>query len=160
MARAVDPHDQLRADRLLQQRVGIADAGAAVDAQPLRLVVQGDEQQADIAVDHNVAEALEHAVAVIVGNASSEAPVTRTKPGMPPLNEQSGVALRIGGGEKEIGGALDEGLVVGGERRARQFFFQPVGNAPAVEAVLQLPVAVVIHDAHRRNPTLPSAAAL
>jgi len=63
---------------------------------------------------------------------------------MPPLNEQSGPALRVGGGEKEISRALDEGLVAGGEGRARQFFLQPVGNAPAVEAVLQLPVAVVI----------------
>ena len=58
------------------------------------------------------------------------------------------MALRVGGGDEEKGGALDEGLVVVGERGARQFFFQPVGDAPAVEAILQVPVAVMVHDAH------------
>ena len=48
-----------------------------------------------------------------------------------------GSALRVRSGQEEIGRALDEGLVVGVERRARQFFFELVGDAPAVETVLQ-----------------------
>jgi hypothetical protein len=56
--------------------------------------------------------------------------------------------LCIGRGDEEKGGALDEGLVVVGERGARQFVFEPVGDAPAVEAILQVPVAVMVHDAH------------
>jgi hypothetical protein len=63
----VHANDELRADGLGQQRIAVAHAGAAVDAQAFRLVVHGDEQQADIGIDDDVAEALEHAVAVIVG---------------------------------------------------------------------------------------------
>ena len=64
------------------------------------------------------------------------------------LKRTIGPALRVGGRDKEISRALDEGFVVGAERRARQFFFQSVCDTPAVETVLQLAVSVVIHGAH------------
>jgi hypothetical protein len=60
------------------------------------------------------------------------------------LNEQSG---GVCGRQKEIGRALDEGLVVIDECRPRQFFFEAVGNAAAIEPVLKTPIACVIHDA-------------
>src|SRR4051794_41072847 len=60
-------NDQLSADGLRQQRIAVAHAGAAVDAQAPWLVMHGDEQQADIGIGDDVAETLEHAVAVIVG---------------------------------------------------------------------------------------------
>ena len=37
--------------------------------------------------------------------------------------------------------------VVSGELLAHQLLFQPVGNPPAVELILQFPVAFVVHDA-------------
>ena len=38
-------------------------------------------------------------------------------------------------------------LVVSGKFLAHQFLFQPIGNPAAVELILQLPIAFVIHDA-------------
>ena len=137
-------HDQLRADGLAEQRIVLAHRRAAVDAQPLGLVVQRDEQQADMRVHDDVAEALEHAVAVVVGEGQFAIAGQAHEAGHAALERAVRPALGVRGGEEEIGRAFDEGLVVGAEGRARQSFLQPVGNAPAVEAVLKLPVAVVV----------------
>ena len=144
----LDPHDELCADGLAKQRIAVAHPRAAVDAQPLRFVGHGDEQEPDIRIDQQVAQALEHAVAVIVGKsqlAGSRHPHETRHAG---LERAIRPALRVGSGDEEKGGALDEGLVVVGERGARQLFFQPVGDPPALEAILQVPVAVMVHDAH------------
>src|SRR5262245_8847128 len=61
------PHDQLCADGVRQQRIVAPHLRAAVDAQPLRLVMQRDEQQPDVWIDRHIAKALEHAVAVVIG---------------------------------------------------------------------------------------------
>src|SRR4051794_21529129 len=60
-------HDQLRADGLGEQRIVAAYRGAAIQAQPPWPLMQVDEQQPDMRVDQEIAEALEHPVAVIVG---------------------------------------------------------------------------------------------
>src|ERR1700682_3579470 len=61
-----DADDHLRADRPGEQRIITIDPCAAVDAQSLRTAVHGNEQQPDMRVDREVAEALEHAIAVVI----------------------------------------------------------------------------------------------
>src|SRR6266481_7002712 len=61
-----DADDHLRADRRGEQRIVTIDPCAAVDAQSLRAAMHGNEQKPDTRVDREVAEALEHAIAVVI----------------------------------------------------------------------------------------------
>jgi hypothetical protein len=126
----------LGADRLGKQRIAVAHLRRAVDPQPLRLVVHGDEQQADVRIGEDVAKALEHAVAVVIGKGKLVVAGHAYKARHPAFERAIRLALSVCGGEKEVRAAFDVGLVVRRERCPRQLFFQPVGNAPAVEAVL------------------------
>src|SRR5271166_2582498 len=76
---------------------------------------------------------------------------------MPPLNEQSGC---VRGGHEEIAGAFDERLVLVGEGGSSQLLFEAIGNATAVELVLQTAVSLVKHDAvrHQKPPRLSPGA--
>ena len=66
--------------------------------------MHGDEQHADLGIDQDIAQAFEHAVAVIVGeSASSDGPVIATNPGMPPLKEQSGLPSASAVARKKYG---------------------------------------------------------
>src|SRR6185503_6530708 len=58
--------------------------------------------------------------------------------------------------QEEIRQAFDELLVVSRKFLAHQLLFQPVRNPAAVELVLQLPVASVIHDALSHGVTSSS----
>ena len=72
----------------------------------------------------------------------------RTKPGAPPLNEQSGCPSGVDRRNKEERQRVNKrGAVLIVEGLARQLLFQPVGDAPAVELVLQTAIAVMEHDA-------------
>ena len=63
----LDAHDQLRPDRVAPAAGPRArPSRRAVDAQAPRLLVHVDEQQADVGIDEQIAQALEHAVAVVV----------------------------------------------------------------------------------------------
>jgi len=59
-------HHELRADELALQRVVVGDAREAVHAQAAR-PLEVDEQQRHRCVHQHVAEAAEHAVAVVAG---------------------------------------------------------------------------------------------
>src|SRR5262249_1703608 len=59
--------NQLSPGDLVHQRIVAFDTGDAVDTQPLSLAVHRDEQQPDMRIDADIAEALEHAVAVVIG---------------------------------------------------------------------------------------------
>ena len=94
--------------------------GLAVDAQPARLLVHVDEQQADVGIDQQVAQALEHAVAVVVGEGQLVRRRHAHEAGRAALEGAVRAPIGVGCGEEEIDCALDEGLVVGGEGRARR----------------------------------------
>src|SRR5215207_215770 len=140
-------NDQLCADSLRQQRIVVAHAGAAVDPQPPRLVVHRDEQQADIGIGDDVAETLEHAVAVIVGKCDLGRPGDAHKSRRSALERAIGPALGVRRRQKEVWQAFDELLVVSRKFLSHQLLFQPVRNPAAVELVLQLPIAFVVHNA-------------
>jgi hypothetical protein len=57
----------LRADGVGKQGIIAFDPGLAVDTQSLGIAVHRNEQKSDVRVDRKVADALEHAVTVIVG---------------------------------------------------------------------------------------------
>src|SRR6266853_2416582 len=62
----LDADDHLRAGRLAEQRIITIDRCAAVDSQSLRAAMHGNEQKPDMRIDREVAEALEHAIAVVI----------------------------------------------------------------------------------------------
>ena len=116
---------------------------AAIDAQPSRCAVHRDEEEPDIGVHHDVAETLEHAVAVIVGESQFGRPRDAYEARHAAFKGAVGAAFGVRRRNKEVGRAFNEGFVVVCEFRPGQIF-QPIGNTPAVETVLQLAVAVVI----------------
>src|SRR5207302_571984 len=63
----LDADHQLRADGLSEQGIIAVNPDAAVDAQSLRTIMHRNEQKPDMRVDREVAEALEHAIAVVIG---------------------------------------------------------------------------------------------
>ena len=65
------------------------DAGLAVHPEP-GAGLEVDEQQPDSRIHRHVAERAEHAVAVVDRERECSSSTTRTKPGSPPLYEQSG----------------------------------------------------------------------
>ncbi len=109
--------------------------------------MHGDEQQTDIGIDDDVAEALEHAVSVIVGECDLGRPGDAHKARRAALERAIGPALGVRRRQEEIRQAFDVLLVVGREFLAHQLLFQPIGNPAAVELILQLPVTFVVHDA-------------
>src|SRR2546429_4666083 len=149
-------NDKLRADSFRQQWVAIAHAGAAVDPQPLRLVVHGNEQQADIGIGDDVAETLEHAVSVIVGKCDLGRPGDAHKARRSALERAIGPPFGVRCRQEEIWQAFDELLVVGREFLAHQLLLQPVRNPAAVEPILQLSISFVIHDALSHGRTSSS----
>src|SRR5262245_21881724 len=60
-------HEHLRADERLQERILAAEHGLAVHAKPARLLADADEKQPHSRVHDDIAEALEHAVPVVIG---------------------------------------------------------------------------------------------
>src|SRR3954471_18402501 len=140
-------NDELCTDGLGQQRIVVTHAGASIAPQPPWLVMHRDEQQADIGIRDDVAEALEHAVAVIVRECDLGRPGDAHKARRPALERAIGPALGVRRRQEEIRQAFDELLVVRRKFLAHQFLSQPIGNPAAVEPVLQLPVTFVIHDA-------------
>ena len=112
-----------------------------------------DEQQTDAGVDGDVAEAAEHAVAVVAREGQCvlvDDPYEARIPTLVGAVRRSG---GIGGGEEEHVAILDEpGELrperVPGNRR------QPIGQAAGVEPILELPLTVVVLVGHRRNPRI------
>src|SRR3954453_17551975 len=104
-------------------------------------------------MDQDVAEALEHPVAVIVGEGEFGWPGHPHESRHPTLEGAIRPSLGIGGGKKEIRRTLDEGAVVRRKLGARKRF-EAVGNEAALELILQPAVSLMIHDAigHRSSP--------
>lgn len=113
--------------------------------------MHGDEQKADAGVGCDIAQALEHAVAVIVwegqlagaGDAHEARQAALERAVRPPLG--------VGRRQEEIGQALDEGAVAFAELLAREAA-QPVGDAAAVELVLQAAISLVVEVGHGLRP--------
>ena len=105
------PDNQLSGKGLGPQGVITAHRRCAINAQALRLTVHGDRQHANIRISENIAEALEHAISIVVGKSKYDGPTTRTKPGIPPLKEQWAAPCCIGCRQKEICCVLNDCLV-------------------------------------------------
>ena len=98
-------------------------------------------------VDRDIAEALEHAVAVVIGKHQLVRCRDAHEAGRAALVRTVRSPLGVGGREEKERAAFDEALVVLGEFDPRQFV-EPVGDFPALEFVLQPPVAFMVHDGH------------
>ena len=104
-------------------------------------------------IDEQVAEALEHAVAVVVGKRQLAGARHAHETRRAALERAVGPAFGVGGGDEEIDGGFDEGPVVGREGGAGEAL-QAIGDAAAVELVLQSAIAWMIEGAvgHRPPP--------
>ena len=114
-----DAHDQLRADG----RRAAADRRARTAAVPLTrsrfgLPCMAMNSRPTFGLTSEIAEALEHAVAVVVGKRQLARPGHAHEARHAALERAVRPALRVGGREEEIDRAFDERLVVGGERGA------------------------------------------
>src|SRR5215207_4528767 len=108
--------------------------------------MHGNEQQAYFRVDQNIAEALEHAVAVIVGKGQFRRARNPDEARHAALEGAIGTSLGVGGRKKEVRRALDECPVVGCELRAGKSF-QAIGNLATAELILQPAVSFVKQEA-------------
>ena len=108
-------------------------------------LLEVDEQQADLGVHEDVAEAAEHPVAVVARERERAVVDDPDEAGHAALVRAVRPPVGVGGGEEEHGGALDDLAVAVRERVVHRDLFEPVGDPPAVEARLHLAGAVVVH---------------
>src|SRR6185503_7401873 len=101
---------ELGAGQLREERIVLVHRGPPVHAEALR-TLEVDEEQADLRVDEEIAEALEHAVAVVARKRQRLRIHHADKAGPAALVRAVRAALRVGGGEEEHGPRLDEGPV-------------------------------------------------
>jgi hypothetical protein len=128
-------HDQLGADALRQQRIVLLDRRSPVHAQAPG-AFEVDEQQADVRVDQHVAEALEHAVAVVTGEGQRVRVDHPHEAGAAALVRAVRASLGIGGGQEEQRSALDEGAIGIGEGVVHDHLDQAVGQSARAVAIL------------------------
>src|ERR1700674_5098847 len=136
-------YDQLRADRLREQGVVGADDSASVHAQAARFL-EVDEEQAHPGIDRDIAEALEHSVAVEIGESKLGGADHPYETRRAALERAIRPALSIRGRKEKVARAFDEILITLGELRAGGDLFQPVGDLAALEPILQPAVSLVV----------------
>ena len=128
---------------LHQIAVGL-DGGGAIDPHPVRLG-EVDEQHPDAGVHDDVAEAAEHAVAVVARERDRLRVEDRHETRSPALVRAVGPAVLVRRRQEEHRALLHELDVVDRQLRVQGDLLEPVGDPPTVEAILQRPRAVVVH---------------
>src|SRR3990172_107139 len=104
-----------------------------------------DKQHPDVRVHHEIAETLEHAVAIVARKRKRLRVQYPDKSRQAPLVGAIGPPLCVGRGEEEQRPALDERAILIGEGGSCQDLDQPVGELARGEPILQPPRAIVIH---------------
>ena len=137
-------HDELGSGELREERIVLVHRGPPVHPEALR-TLEVDEEQADLRVDEEIAEALEHAVAVVAGKRQRLRIHHADEAGPPALVRAVRAALRVGGGEEEHGPGLDEGPVGVGEDAVDDLLDHPIGEPARVEALLEPSRSVMVH---------------
>src|SRR6202035_4111392 len=92
-----------------------------------------DEEHADGGVDQNVAETLEHAVAIVARKGERPWLHDPDEPRPPSLVRAVRPPLGVRRGQKEHRPALDERAIAVRESRVRDDFDEPVGESPRLE---------------------------
>src|ERR1043165_4663900 len=108
-------HQNLSPGHPGKQRIVEAEFGAAVHAQPTGLLSQADEEEADLRIDAQIAQALEHPIAVVIGKNQK---IGRGNPHESRFAALEGAVrptLRVGRRDEEERRALDQILVRIGE---------------------------------------------
>src|SRR3981189_849820 len=108
--------------------------------------MHGNEQKPDMRVGRKVAEALEHAIAVVIRKRQFGRGGDANETRRAALERTVRTSGAVGGRNEEVAAVFDKALVVVAERCARQFF-QTVGEPPAIKLVLKCAAAFVIKHA-------------
>src|SRR3990172_7875432 len=136
-----DADDELGLRIFGHEWVVVADGRFAVEAHAV-LVLEIDEEDADLLRLEDVPHRQVHAVPVVVGEGDGVVVDDADEAGLAALVGAVGVPLLVDGGDKEHVHVLDEGAVVLVDRVVREVA-DAVGQALRVEAALELAVAVV-----------------
>src|ERR1043166_7670862 len=147
-------HQNLAAGHPGKQRIVEAEFGAAVYPQSTRLLSKADEQEADLGIDAQIAQALEHSIAVVIRKNQKVGRGNAHKSRRAAYERAIRPAFGIGRRDEEERHAFDEILVRIGEAIAAKLLVKPVCQGTALETVLKLPVALVIHLAAPRSGNL------
>ena len=131
------PDDELRAWKLRQQRVIIMQRCDAMDTHAVRSL-KIDEQKPDMWVDQDVAQTAEHPIAIVVGKGQSALVEHAHEAGHPAFVRAVRPSFLICGCEKEHGAVVDEGAITFGKRSVGCHLLQPIRNAAAVKAILEI----------------------
>ena len=115
----------------------------AANARAKRLAVEAHEQQPDIRIATNIAERAVHVVAVIFGVFERVRPGDPDKAGIARTHRTIDIVLIAGRDEKEPR-LLDQPAVLLPELEMEAMLLKAIGDAAAIEAVLQLAHAVMV----------------
>jgi len=111
-----------------------------------------------VRVDAQVPDREVHAIAVVVGERERVLVEDRDEAWVAPLVGALRAPVGVGGREEEHVHPLDERAVLGRDRVVDLDLLEAVGQAPRVEAILQLAGAVVVELVHQ--PSISSRVAL
>src|SRR5689334_22840059 len=100
-------------------------------------LIEIDEQHANLAIPHEVAHGIEHAVAVVAGKRDRLVVKNANKPWVAALVGHCGSALVIDGREEKHIPTFDERLMLTGNFCKHHTFFDIVSKPSRVEALLQ-----------------------
>src|SRR5580704_13125007 len=150
-------HQRLRAGHVRHRRTVERQFGAPVDAQSAALFAHAHEEQADMRIDAEIAETLEHAVAVVIGKYQLIRRNDAHKSRRTALEGTIRPPFGIGGCKKEERSACDECLVIIRELGAMRFFDETVGERAAAETILQRTISRMIHERVPSGSGDPSA---
>src|SRR5262245_27474802 len=111
-----------------------------------------DEQHANLAIPHQIAHGIEHAVAVVAGKRDRLIVNNANKPRVAALVRHSWSALVIDSREEKHIPTFDERLMLRRNFRKHVTFFDIVSKPSCVEALLQRAMVGSILTAHRHFP--------
>src|SRR5579859_3127509 len=140
---ACDAHDDFRSMMPATCLRVVVDRCLAPDAGAERLAVEAHEQQSDIRIAMNIAERAVHVVAVILGVLDRVGSGDLDEAGIAGTHRAIDIVLIARRDEKESR-LFDETAVLLPKLEVEAMLLETVGDAAAVEAVLQLAHAVVV----------------
>src|SRR5690242_10067487 len=140
-----DPQQRLRAGNLRNGDIIEGDFSTAVDTKPPPLFAGADEEEPDMGIDAQIAEAAKHAVAVVIGKRQLILGDDLHESRRSALERTVGATLAVRRCKEEERRAFDEAFVVVAESRPMGVLDEPIGERAAAETLLQFTLPRMVH---------------